>query len=167
MKTQALTSLTLVSLFLVGCNNSKTPDIKINTQPVAQSDNILTFTDTAVSSQFVAEDADGDALTFIVATQPINGFLVVTEQGNYTYTPKQEFTGEDQFTFRAFDGTTYSKNATINVTIERKQEVFSAYSRASFQQASNSQPSGVNGRDFTQDVISTDEFQDLVDNGEQ
>jgi hypothetical protein len=167
MKTQNLVSAALASLLLYGCNNSDNPKIQINTQPVAQDDSISTVTDTPVSSRFIAQDADGDSLSFSIETQPSSGVLTLSDNGNFTYTPNQEFTGNDNFIFRAFDGVTYSQSASISIVVERKQEVFSQYSRASFQQPPSNQPTGVNGRDFNQDVVSTDEYQDLVDNGEQ
>ena len=48
-------------------------------------------------------DADGDALTAAVVTQPANGTLTLNPNGSFTYTPNAGFTGTDTFTYVAND----------------------------------------------------------------
>ena len=53
-------------------------------------------------------DGDGDALTIEIASGPAHGTLTANPDGTGTYTPNAGYTGPDQFTFRAFDGTARS-----------------------------------------------------------
>ncbi|WP_294222193.1 tandem-95 repeat protein [Prosthecobacter sp.] len=62
-------------------------------------------------------DADGDALTFAVATQPAHGTVSITGS-TATYTPAAEFHGDDSFTFTARDGFGgVSEPALVNLVI--------------------------------------------------
>ena len=107
-----------------GTNNSNTAIVSINVTPVndapVASDGSLTATeDTPANGTLVANDVDGDALTYSVATQPSNGTVVITDAstGAYTYTPDANFNGADTFTFVANDGTVGSNTATVSVTV--------------------------------------------------
>nr|WP_250164014.1 cadherin-like domain-containing protein [Psychrobacter sp. WY6] len=51
-----------------------------------------------------ATDADGDALTYAIATGAANGKVVIGKDGSYSYTPNQDFSGEDTFTYTINDG---------------------------------------------------------------
>jgi len=62
-------------------------------------------------------DADGDALTAAVVTNPAHGTLVLNASGAFSYTPAQGYTGPDAFTYRAGDGTLTSNAATVTITI--------------------------------------------------
>lgn len=64
-----------------------------------------------------ARDPNGDPLTFSMATGPSNGLAVVLPNGSFIYAPKAEFSGSDAFTFRAYDGTSYSETSTIYVQV--------------------------------------------------
>lgn len=58
----------------------------------------------AVDGQIVATDAEGNPLTYTVATGPQHGSLVFTDaQGHYTYTGG-DFVGSDTFTLQVDDG---------------------------------------------------------------
>jgi hypothetical protein len=59
---------------------------------------------------------DTDPLTFTVETGPAHGTLSGTAP-NLTYTPATDYTGGDQFTFRASDGTNSSNLATVTITV--------------------------------------------------
>lgn len=66
-------------------------------------------------------DADGDDLTVALdggdLVQPGNGFVEVAEDGSFSYTPDEGFTGEDTFTYRASDGTAKSQPTTVTITV--------------------------------------------------
>ena len=87
--------------------------------PVASDATITTPEDTAVSGTLTAVDADGDALTYAVVTQPANGTVVIDDAttGAFTYTPNADYTGLDPFTFVANDGTADSNTATLTVDV--------------------------------------------------
>jgi hypothetical protein len=62
-------------------------------------------------------DADGDTLSFSIVSQPTKGSITLSYDGNYTYTPNTNYIGQDSFTYKAFDGTTYSNVSTVTIHI--------------------------------------------------
>ncbi|RIK42795.1 MAG: adhesin, partial [Chloroflexi bacterium] len=63
--------------------------------------------------------SDEDALTFSVVTPPAHGVLTGVAP-NLTYSPDSGFSGNDSFTFRAFDGQSESNLATVTISVEAK-----------------------------------------------
>jgi len=62
------------------------------------------------------DDGDGDTLTAINASTPANGTVVLDTDGRFVYAPNSGFTGSDNFTYEASDGTlTTQALVTINV----------------------------------------------------
>ena len=93
-----------------------------NDVPIARNDQYSTPEDTvlAISAPGVLSndtDADGDALTAIIATQPGNGQVSLSANGGFTYAPNTNFNGTDSFTYRANDGTANSGIATVTITV--------------------------------------------------
>lgn len=62
-------------------------------------------------------DADGDALSAVLASGPANGNLTLNPDGSFTYTPDAGFTGADSFTYTADDGNAVSAPATVTITV--------------------------------------------------
>jgi hypothetical protein len=62
-------------------------------------------------------DADGDALTAVLASGTASGSLVLNGDGSFNYTPNSGFSGSDSFGYRAFDGALYSSIATVSITV--------------------------------------------------
>lgn len=62
-------------------------------------------------------DADGDGLLAFVVTPPTNGTLVLAMNGGFTYTPTTGYTGADSFSYRVFDGTTFSPATTVSLNV--------------------------------------------------
>ena len=58
-------------------------------------------------------------LTVKNLTKPQNGVLQELSNGVYRYLPKNDFQGQDSFTFQLFDGTNLSKTATVSVTVQQ------------------------------------------------
>jgi hypothetical protein len=87
-----------------------------NTAPVASNVSASVRAGGSVTAAFSATDANGDALTYVVVTQPLNG-TVTTSGNNFTYTPNAGFSGSDQFTYRANDGQAASNIATVTITV--------------------------------------------------
>ncbi len=90
--------------------------------PVAVAGTASTAEDTAVTITLAGTDADGDALTFAIATGPTAGTLgAITATGPTTatvvYTPDADVHGTDTFAFTVNDGTTTSAAATVTVTV--------------------------------------------------
>lgn len=63
-------------------------------------------------------DADGDALTAVLANGPVSGTLALDADGAFSYTPNAGFAGTDSFAYRAFDGALHSDLATVSITVE-------------------------------------------------
>jgi VCBS repeat-containing protein len=62
-------------------------------------------------------DPDGDALTPVLVEGPLNGALVLSEDGSFTYTPNANFHGSDSFTYQVTDGEATSSLATVSITV--------------------------------------------------
>ena len=64
-----------------------------------------------------AGDADLDPLSAILVTDVTSGTLTLNADGSFTYTPDQDFTGSDSFTYKVNDGTADSNTATVIITV--------------------------------------------------
>jgi hypothetical protein len=62
-------------------------------------------------------DADGDSLTAILTSSPVNGFLGLQSDGAFSYTPQAGFYGTDSFSYQAHDGATVSNDAIVTITV--------------------------------------------------
>jgi len=63
-------------------------------------------------------DPNGDSLTVELVTGPSNeASFTLNADGSFTYTPELDFEGFDSFTYRVFDGTTYSSPATVTIHV--------------------------------------------------
>ena len=78
----------------------------INNAPLPVSQNVNTAWRKPVSINLTGTDADGDALTFAIDSQPGSGVLSGTAPA-LTYTPGELFSGTDSFTFHVSDGFEY------------------------------------------------------------
>lgn len=87
-----------------------------NNAPAAQPQTLTTPEDTPLPITLAGTDPDGDALTFVVLTQPSHGTLSGTAP-NVVYTPAPGYSGPDTFTFRVDDGRAQSAPATVSITV--------------------------------------------------
>lgn len=80
-------------------------------------DNVLTVAAPGVLGN--DSDVDGDPLSFGgLMTEPQHGIVQFQPDGSFAYTPAQNFTGTDSFTYRANDASLAASNvATVTVTI--------------------------------------------------
>lgn len=63
-------------------------------------------------------DADGDALVLSgVTNRPDHGYLNPDRDGSFTYNPKDDFRGEDSFTYVAADGKGATDAATVRISV--------------------------------------------------
>jgi hypothetical protein len=69
-----------------------------------------------VNIPLVASDADGDALTLRIVTQPVHGTVGLAGT-MATYFPESGFSGADTFTFAAWDGDTDSNLGSVVVDV--------------------------------------------------
>ena len=91
------------------------PPVARNDQYTTPEDTVLTISATGVLSNDF--DADSDALTAIIASQPANGSVTLSTNGSFTYIPNTNFNGTDSFTYHAHDGKTNSGVATVTIAV--------------------------------------------------
>ncbi len=91
-----------------------------NAAPAGVGSDIITAEDTAVTVDLDLSDADGDALTVSIEQDTTNGVVQIDGSGSdftATYTPGQDFFGNDSFVFAASDGTDSTGDLTVNITV--------------------------------------------------
>ena len=96
--------------------------VPLNDAPVAMPDAYSGTEDAALSVAAPGilandTDADGDTLTAVLLSGPGHGTLTLGPNGSFTYTPNANFAGPDSFTYRAFDGTADSAQATVSINV--------------------------------------------------
>src|SRR5918993_4654982 len=109
---------------------SSGPPPPVNAAPVATADSYSGRRDDslAVAAPGVLAndtDANGDAMTVRLASGPAQGTLTLQPNGSFTYTPAAGFTGTDQFTYAASDGTRESTAATVTIAVGEAPILFS------------------------------------------
>jgi len=63
-------------------------------------------------------DDDCDGLIAIKLSEPYNGVLIFNSDGSFEYTPNEDFSGVDSFTYKVNDGKEDSNIATVKITVE-------------------------------------------------
>ena len=84
--------------------------------PVSKDISVSTDEDNSVEVSLDASDLDQDTLTYSIVDDPVNG-TVSLDGIKVTYTPNENYNGEDTFTYKVNDGTEDSNTATITVTV--------------------------------------------------
>ncbi|HVX03006.1 MAG TPA: Ig-like domain-containing protein [Nitrososphaera sp.] len=98
------------------------PQAFINVQgpPVAADDSANTLEDTPVTINVLANDTDpnGDMLTVVSVSSPMQGTVAINSDGTITYTPDPSiFDANDTFTYTISDGHGLTDNATVTVDV--------------------------------------------------
>ncbi|NAZ71075.1 Ig-like domain-containing protein, partial [Vibrio toranzoniae] len=120
-RTQSLSLLDAFRSF-----NNEPTFVDNNNSPVGETLSFTTDEDTPVSGSLSASDEDGDSLTFSKGTDPSNGSVVVDENGNWTYTPDENYNGSDSFTVVVDDGQGGTDFQTITITVTGTNDIVSA-----------------------------------------
>ncbi len=92
--------------------------------PIAENLSLTTYKNVAVNGSFTAVDPDGGSVTFRVTKNPARGEITQGEEGasSFTYTPYENKTGKDSFTYVAEDGDgNVSQPATVSVKISKQK----------------------------------------------
>jgi serine protease AprX len=94
----------------------------VNDLPVAANDSYTTAENTQLSITAPGilgndTDIDSDSLIAILSTSPIHGTLTINTNGSFIYTPASNYSGQDSFAYRAYDGTGTSNLATVSITV--------------------------------------------------
>ena len=87
-----------------------------NRAPVGRAPTLTMPRNTVADIQLGFFDADGDAVTFQVKSQPAHGQLSGTAP-NLHYTPNAGFSGADTFTFTVNDGQLTSELETVHINV--------------------------------------------------
>ncbi|MGB4708313.1 MAG: Ig-like domain-containing protein [Fuerstiella sp.] len=90
-----------------------------NQAPDAVNDVATTDYETSVSGQVLDNDIDpdGNTLTTTLLNEPANGTVSLNEDGSYTYTPDQGFSGTDTFTYEVSDGNGGTDTAEVVIEV--------------------------------------------------
>ena len=134
--------------------------VPVNTAPVANAQELSTEEDTPVTITLTGSDPEGDALSFVVATQPSKGSLSKLNQstGKVTYTPNENYGGQDSFTFTVSDGNDTSEPATVSINVGGKNDAPSVVAEIPDQSATEDEvfslDVGGNFRDADGDTLS-------------
>jgi len=97
-----------------GPNGTDTPNA--NVSPAVVNLAAATLAEAPVTISLLGSDANGDALSFRIVTQPLHGTASVT--GNIaTFFPASGFVGSDSFTYAAWDGSTDSNLGAVTVAV--------------------------------------------------
>jgi len=62
-------------------------------------------------------DIDGDPLTAVKKSSPAHGVVTLAADGSFSYTPTTGYTGPDQFSYWASDGTDHSVQRLVSLTV--------------------------------------------------
>ncbi|MEA1975827.1 MAG: Ig-like domain-containing protein, partial [Bacillota bacterium] len=87
-----------------------------NNVPTISNQSITTEEDSSVDFTIDPNDIDGDELT-ITVSGPSNGTLSDNGGNNYTYTPDDNYNGEDEITFELDDGIGGLATGIISITV--------------------------------------------------
>jgi VCBS repeat-containing protein len=63
-------------------------------------------------------DVDSSSLTFVLIETTVHGTLNTSTDGSFTYTPEENYYGEDSFTYQASDGSKSSNTVVVTLIIE-------------------------------------------------
>ncbi|MFL0809341.1 MAG: tandem-95 repeat protein [Agarilytica sp.] len=100
-----------------------------NTAPVANDSTETTNEDTVLSFTLSANDAEADALSYTVLTQPTNGTLTGAAP-NLTYTPNAHYFGTDTITFQVSDGEFNSNTASVTIVVNAMNDAPIAHAQS-------------------------------------
>lgn len=104
-KSKAALSFLVAAMLLISpalAADDDIPDLT-NAAPVAENQTIETYRGVSVGGQLCAYDAEGEAVTFELTTEPMKGSVELSADGYFIYTPKENKRGKDYFGFRAVD----------------------------------------------------------------
>ena len=96
-----------------GGNNN--PPLAVNDNYTTAKDQVLNVTAPGVLSNDT--DADGDSITANLDAGAGNGTVSLNSDGSFSYSPNTNFTGQDSFTYTAFDGTDSSSITTVSIDV--------------------------------------------------
>ena len=93
-----------------------------NNAPIAVDDSATTPTSTPLVIPISTllqndRDFDGDSITLVSVSNPVNGSAALDGKGNVVFTPTASYTGDASFTYRISDGHGGFDDGKVNVTV--------------------------------------------------
>ncbi len=116
-------TVTLTVTDNAGAKTQATTVIKVSDHPpVASGVSFTTLQDQSLTATLSASSATSSPLTFQVVKNGTLGTATITDaaRGLMTYVPNPGAYGSDTFTFKVNDGTLDSNEATVSVTVQKK-----------------------------------------------
>ncbi|MDJ0575006.1 MAG: cadherin-like domain-containing protein [Xenococcaceae cyanobacterium MO_234.B1] len=97
-----------------------TVTVQPNNFPAAVNDSETTNQNQSLTINVLGNDSDPDNHTLTIGsfTQPSNGTVTNNNDGTFTYTPNQDYIGQDTFTYTISDGNGGTGTAMATVTVE-------------------------------------------------
>ena len=142
-----------------------------NIAPIALNDNAQTLLNIAVNGNVLNNDFDPDAHTLSLTTtptrNPTNGGVTLNANGNFTYTPNNNFIGQDTFQYRICDNgspnlcdtatviitVSIDNNATANEQPNAQDDAAAGYKGTSITASLASNDSDPNGNTLTYNTL--------------
>lgn len=103
---------------------------KPNLPPIAENMELFTYKNIAITCYFDVSDPENDFLTFQILEPPARGSVTISDNGSssFLYTPYENKTGKDEFTFVVTDSSGNTSNeATVSVEIKKADTSVSYY----------------------------------------
>ena len=91
--------------------------IILNSAPFVDNQSFNVNEDETLSSTIEASDVNNDDLTYSLVSGPASGNFEFSNNGNFTYTPSENFNGVDSLTVKVNDGKEDSNIATISINV--------------------------------------------------
>ncbi|MDA7790827.1 tandem-95 repeat protein, partial [Opitutales bacterium] len=88
-----------------------------NDAPVATHFTLETMEDTSVSFAMLGTDVDQDKLSYQVVKEPLHGRLTENANNQWTYVPFEQYSGDDSFSYRPFDGTVHGNIGWVSISV--------------------------------------------------
>ena len=88
----------------------------VNDAPVVSDLQSSVDEDNALDVTLEGSDVEGDDLTYSIVDNPSNG-TVSLNGDKVTYTPNENYNGEDSFTYKVNDGTDDSNTSTVTIAV--------------------------------------------------
>jgi VCBS repeat-containing protein len=103
-----------------GSGNIATVKINIhplNHLPVAENMTLRVAENENITCNLLATDGDGDNIFYNIINKPLNGAIILNNNGTFTYIPRKGLVGSDAFTYVATDWQGKSNLGTISIDI--------------------------------------------------